>query len=326
MMAVLSINLLWIVFDWIYAYEGVKTLVSQSWPSLYHLYNPIHRNFFFYDLGFVSIYVAEILIRWIVAINRHTYHRWFFYPFVHWYDVLGAVPVGTFRFFRIIRIVSVMYRLQRLQMVDLTRTSLYQLFVKYINIVIEEISDRVLLKILTGVQDQFRQGNPLVTQINSHILQPQRGMLAKWLSERLQQAINTNYSLYKGEIQKYVRQRIKLAIEKNRELSALGSIPVLGKRVNKNIENLVADLVFHVVNDSMEDVAFHRMSRVLDEVTEIILESLLSDHEGTDLDHNLSEVIAQAIEVIKGHVRVQQWKLREEVREEFVQDCEEKEN
>ncbi len=320
MMAILSINLIWILFDWIYALEIVKTTVSRYLPGIYHFYEPVHQKFFYYDLLFVSVYVTEILIRWTISIKRRTYHRWFFYPFIHWYDVLGSVPVGSLRFLRIIRIVSILFRLQRLQMIDFTQTYLYQKFVKYINILAEEISDRVILKILTGFQEQFRQGNPLADQINTNILKPQKGILVGWLSDRLQKAINTNYSTYREEIREYINQRIKLAIEKNRELATIGSIPVLGKRVNRNIENLVADLVFNVFNDSMEDVASNRMSQVIDEITEVFFESVFFEQEKTDLDYNLADTLDQAIEVVKDHVRIQQWKLREDMKHEYIQD------
>lgn len=320
MMAILSINLIWILFDWIYALELVKTTVSRYLPGIYHFYEPVHQKFFYYDLCFVSVYVTEILIRWTISIKRRTYHRWFFYPFIHWYDVLGSVPIGSLRFLRIIRIVSIIFRLQRLHMIDFTRTYIYQKFVKYLNILTEEISDKVILKILTGFQEELQQGNPLVTQINNNLLRPKKGTLVIWLSNRFQNAINTNYSKYKEEIRQYIRQRIKLAIEKNRELASIGAIPVLGKKVNQNIESLVADLVFNVLNDSMEDVATNRISQVIDEITEIILESILFDKEQTDLGHNLSDTLEEAIEIIKDHVRVQQWKLREEIRQEDIQD------
>lgn len=316
MMVVLSINIVWIIFDWIYAVEGVKMAISQHLPSFYHFYTPIHQNFFYYDLCFVSVYVLEILISWIISIKKKTYHRWFFYPFVHWYDVLGSIPVGTFRFIRIIRIISILYRLQRLHLIDFTRTYIYQMVSKYLNILAEEISDRVILKILAGFQDQFRQGNPLIGQIKTDILQPKKELLVEWLSTRFQNAIYTNYSTYKEEIRVYINQRIKQAIEKNRELSTIGSIPVLGKRVNQNIENLVADLVFHVLNDSMEDVASNRMNQIIDEITEVIWDSVLFDKEETDLEHKLSGTLVQAIEIVKNHVRVQQWKLREEMKEQ----------
>src|SRR5690606_42147929 len=48
-------------------------------------------------LLFVSVYLTEFSIRWLVAIARRTHERWFYFPFVHWYDLLGCIPVGSFR-------------------------------------------------------------------------------------------------------------------------------------------------------------------------------------------------------------------------------------
>lgn len=60
---------------------------------------------------FVSIFIAELLIRWMVTIHQKTYHKWFFYPVIHWFDVLGCIPVGSFRWLRLLRVFSILYRL-----------------------------------------------------------------------------------------------------------------------------------------------------------------------------------------------------------------------
>ena len=87
-------NLSLILFDWIYRVEAVQSAMETYTPDFYRFYSDsIHANFFEIDLAFVSVYLTEFVIRWAAAIARQTYHRWFFYPFVHWYDLLGCIPV-----------------------------------------------------------------------------------------------------------------------------------------------------------------------------------------------------------------------------------------
>lgn len=130
-------------------------------PGFHAFYrDTIHSNFLFYDLCFVAVYLTEFVIRWIVAIARGTYHRWFFYPFAHWYDLLGCIPVGSFRWLRILRVVGLLMRLQRMGIIDLSQTWLGQTILKYYNIVVEEISDRVVINVLSGAQREIGVAAP----------------------------------------------------------------------------------------------------------------------------------------------------------------------
>src|SRR5699024_6365167 len=127
MMVLLLVNLSLIIFDWLFLTSFVKEFLFTHANSFYHYYNEnIHKNFLTIDLFFVAIFLTELLIRWGIAIRGHAYHRWFFYPFVHWYDTLGCIPIASFRFFRILRIVSIGYRLQRLSIIDLRKTYLFR--------------------------------------------------------------------------------------------------------------------------------------------------------------------------------------------------------
>jgi len=40
-------------------------------PSFADAYNPIHKNFLFYDLIFVSIFLSEFTVRWVHAVYAH---------------------------------------------------------------------------------------------------------------------------------------------------------------------------------------------------------------------------------------------------------------
>ncbi|MDV7396135.1 hypothetical protein RZS08_32380, partial [Arthrospira platensis SPKY1] len=115
----------------------------------------IHTNFVAYDLVFVAIFLTEFVVRWIIAVHRNTYHRWFFYPFVHWYDLLGCIPVGSFRWLRLLRVISIVYRLQKYQIIDISNLYIVRFVRKYLNVLLEELSDRIVLNVLDGVQDEI---------------------------------------------------------------------------------------------------------------------------------------------------------------------------
>ncbi|MGM8888325.1 hypothetical protein ACS8FD_20520, partial [Psychrobacter sp. 1U2] len=63
--------------------------------------------------GFFTIFlIIELLVRWAIAIKDKVYYRWFFFPFVHWYEVLGCFP--QLRALRLFRAVIIGRRLHQL--------------------------------------------------------------------------------------------------------------------------------------------------------------------------------------------------------------------
>ena len=187
-------NLSLILFDWIYRVEAVQSAMETYTPDFYRFYSDsIHANFFEIDLAFVSVYLTEFVIRWAAAIARQTYHRWFFYPFVHWYDLLGCIPVGSFRWLRILRVVSLMYRLQKLGVVDFRDTAVGATVIKYYRILMEEISDRVVINVLDGAQREIRSGGAMMHRIEQDVLAPRRAQLVDYVAGRIADATRRSH-------------------------------------------------------------------------------------------------------------------------------------
>ncbi|MFW6415274.1 MAG: hypothetical protein ACOCZ2_03060 [Thermodesulfobacteriota bacterium] len=310
MLLILLANLSWIIFDWIYSITAVQTFLANNFSGFQNFYTPFHQHFFYYDLFFVAIFVTEILIRWGISIYKQTYHRWFFYPFVHWYDTLGCIPIGTLRFLRIIRIVSIFYRLQRLHIIDLTNTYIYRKIYKYMDALTEEITDRVIVKMIDGVQEHLTEESQVINQINQDVIRARKPQLTAWLSTGLQKAAQENYPVYKDEIRNYINTRIKEAVSKNREMSTLGYVPVLGQRINRNIERIVSDIVFNVFNDAMQDVNSDKLNHFIDEITDMIFEAVMKEDMDNDLNRALSDTLIQSLEIVKNQVLIQQWKYK----------------
>jgi hypothetical protein len=254
------------------------------------------------------------VIRWIIAVKNQKYYRWFFYPFVHWYDVLGCIPIGSFRFFRILRIIGLTIRLHKLGFVDLTKTYLYHKAIKYLNILTEEISDRVVLHVLSGLQREIEQGTPVLEQIVHDLVIPKRSELADWLSYKLQQATSTAYHDHIEDLQYYINQKITTAIGNNRELKVISKIPVVGGLVTDNLERTVCDMVESVVDECFQDLASPKNKEVVDDVANLVLDSFVNpDRErDTEMNQTVRDVALDSLELIKEQVRIQQWKVREE--------------
>lgn len=312
MLALILANLALIIFDWMFLNASFQHVLQQYVPAFYVWYDTtIHAHFFYIDLAFVSVFLLEIGVRWGLAIWRQTYHRWFFYPFIHWYDVLGCIPISSFRFLRVLRVFAIVPKIQRTGLIDLKDTYVYQSYLKYRDILIEEITDRVTVKILDGIQDGVRQGNPITERIVRDVIQPQQEALATAFAHRVQEAAATSYEPYRETFRAYVDDRVQEAVDQNQEIGIIGQIPGVGRPIRSLLQGAISDITFHVVDDVLHDVAAMDNDQLIAEITERSSDALVRGKYDERLNAILQEIVVDSLELIKEHVQIQQWKLEE---------------
>ena len=312
MLVLIVINLTLIVVDWGFASPFVQTQLQSFAPALYTWYDQtIHQHFLLYDLIFVSIFLTEILVRWGVAIYRQRYRRWFFYPFVHWYDVLGCIPVGSLRSLRLLRIVAMVPKLQRTGLIDLRKTALYQTFTTYRDIVLEEISDRVTVRILDGLKTEMQSSHEVTARIAEEVIAPQREALIEAVTHRLQEATAVAYQTQQENFHAYLNSVIEDAVRENREIGTLASLPGVGRPVADLLESAIRDIVFTVVDQMVRDVCSLDNNQALTQVTAASAEALMSPRYDPRLHRLSRSIVLQSLDVIKDHVQVRRWAEQE---------------
>jgi len=312
MMILIVINLTLIIVDWGFASPFVQAQMQSHAPALYTWYDQtIHQHFIVYDLAFVTVFVVEILVRWGLAIYRQRYHRWFFYPFVHWYDVLGCIPVGSLRSLRLLRLIAMIPKLQRTGLVDLRETYLYRTFEKYRDIMLEEVSDRVTVRIIEGVQDEIRTSQEVTQRIGEEVIAPQREALIEAVTHRLQEATAVAYQDQQEDFEAYLDSVIEDAVSRNREIGTLASLPGVGRPVANLLESAISDIVFNVVDQMVQDVCSLDNDQAITQVTSISAEALMSPKYDQRLNQLAQSMVLQSLDVIKDHVQIQRWKDQE---------------
>ena len=317
MMALLALNLLLILFDFSFSSNLFQSFFERYTPGFYHFYDAnIHQDFLAIDLWFVSIFVIELLIRWTIAVKNQKYHRWFFYPFIHWYDVLGCIPLGSFRFLRVLRVIGLTVRLHKLGVIDITSTYPFKKMMKYLGILTEEISDAVVIHVLSGLQEEIKNGSPVLDKIFSELVQPHREDLVEWMSWHLQQATSEAYNQHIDELQEYLHQKITSAIDQNRELKTISMIPVVGNVVTNNLEHAVTDVVGRVVDDCFQDLASPRNREVVSDVAHLVIDTFESEGNEWALNQMVKNIVVDSLEMIKDQVKIQQWKVRDQLLKE----------
>jgi hypothetical protein len=318
MILLVIFNLGFIAFDFHFQFPAVQRFWQAITPGFYEWYAGfIHPNFYQIDLIFVAIFVTELTVRWGVAIKNKSHDKWFFYPFIHWYDVLGCLPLSGFRLLRFLRLFSLTYRLQRMGAIDVTSTFIYKKVNKYINILTEEISDRVVINVLNGVQEEVEKGHPVSDRIVQDVLLPRKDTLVEWLSQRVSGAVTISYDQHRTELRGYIDKVVAHSVKENNEIKTIAMIPGVGRTITTTLQHAVADITFNVVDNMMKDLASADNKRGVREITDAVFDAILErDEENKELNEMIISMVSESLEVVKQEVLVKQWLVKEQEEKE----------
>ncbi len=308
MVLLVLFNLTWIIFDALFSVSWIQLILNFISPQFTTWYSTIiHPNFINYDLIFVVIYLIEFHIGWLLSAITQRYQRWFYYPFIHWYDLLGCIPIGSFRFLRVLRIISIAARLQRIGVLDIKKVPLYNTFIKYYNIIVEEVSDRVVVNVLNGTQEELKRSqDDVFDRILSDILIPQQQVLVDASLKHISHTALIMLHNHQDDLKLYIETLVHKALTNNSELKRIGWLPIVGNTVNSQLDNAISDIVNSIVNDLIKDIASPKMRDISGEIVNHTLTSI--EHHGFLNDKQSIEVVNDIIEIIKEQVKVQRWR------------------
>ena len=309
MILLVIINLTYIVIEWGFTINFVNDFLKEWLPMFHDWYDThLHRNFYWYDMFFVAIFITEFCIRWFHAVYHSHHHKWFFYPFIHWYDVLGCIPLGSFRFLRIFRVGSMVLRLHKMGVIDLRQSYLFRLYQRYSAVVMEEVSDRVVVNVLSGVQEEMKHGTPIVSKIIVDVIRPQKEILVDWLSSRIKQASDHHYERYQEQLREYVNRKVADAVRGSSDVKDISAIPIVGNTITGKLEKAVSDITFAVIEGIMKDLSSEENASVISELADVSMDMILLEEEDEQLNQVAMEMVDKSIEIIKDQVKVQRWK------------------
>ncbi len=299
------INLGLILFDSLFALAPINDALAALAPSAHHFYDArIHAHFIAIDLAFVSVFILDVLLGWAIAIGERRYARWYYYPFAHWYDVLGCIPLSGFRWLRALRIAVLAIRLQRLGLIDMRRWAVYGFFNRYYQLLLEELSDRVMVKLFTRLQQEIGTSDDLAERLLRDVVKPRRERLLDDLSQRLQGMVEAGYRDHRGAIEGYVSTLIHQALADNAEMRNLRRLP-MGGRVADTLDGALSDIAARLLQgavNGMQSAQFQALARGL---SERFFDAWLYQDE--DADRALEELLVDIIEVLKQQIFDRRW-------------------
>jgi hypothetical protein len=311
MLVLLIINLGWLIFDSLFALGWFSGLVERLLPAFHDWYaTGVAPHFWRYDLVFVAIFLTEFFVRWFISIRRETYLRWYFYPFLHWYELLGCIPLMGFRALRFLRIFSMLVRLNRLGVINLGSTAVGRFARTYYDVFMEEISDGVVLNVLERVQAELGSGQPLTHRIVDEVVLVRRRELVEQIGLQVDDILRRNYDLNKTAVHGYIENRIRSAVEQSEDVSRLARIPVFGSRATEMLERSVSDIARNLVETAVADLRSTDNRQVIEDIVHAVIDVLV-DH-GDRFHATTNDMLIDAIEILKERVRVQRWRERME--------------
>jgi len=303
MLFLIVINLTWMVFDFSFTAKFVQSFLKNISPSFFYFYRDIvHPDFLFFDFFFVAIFLFEFCFRWVISSVKKEFDSWVAFPFVYWYDLIGCIPFGSFRFLRLFRIVSLIVRLQKREIIDITDSWWYKGLNRYFQIFVEEVSDRVVVNVLNGVQKEMHYGDETIRRVVKEAIIPNQERFAEWIASRVQFAMGETYKQHRDDFRAYVDETVQEAVDNNKELQRLELIPIFGKQISNALSSSIADISFSVIERMMKDLSDIKSDSVVYEAINIGTKTALYKSSDEEVERISVDVVHQAIEVLKEQV------------------------
>ena len=259
-------------------------------------------HFWILDLPFLILFWIEFNVRWVIALRRKTYSRWFFFPLFNWYDVLGLIPMSFFRPFRLLRAVSMYMRLKRSELSNVgkdvfTRTVLY-----FSNIITEEVSDRVALRILSEFHEEVADGTH--TTIARSVVEPRKSEIETVIVSQIRQTLTDPTTM--SRLRTLVQLNLENAVEESEALRAVPLPNVILKPAVRAIGEVIVDTTLETVAGTIDSAEGEEAVR---EVAGAILEDIFYGPGLAQFESMIKEITLQVIDHMRDVVSVKKWAL-----------------
>ncbi|MBB6461446.1 hypothetical protein [Flammeovirga kamogawensis] len=321
---IILFQMLWLAFNSLYSTQIFKDfldLISVDFTRLYGKY--IYENFEIVELFFSTFYLLEFFQSWYESYKDKQFAKWYFYPFVYFYDFIGSFP--GMHVFRLFRVFALLARWHKLQVINLENLGLVRTALHVKEVVVEEISDAVVINVLESVKDELSSGGYANQKFMSDVVKPYQENLSIWISRKVMHAMQETYSNRQQVLEQYVSVLIEDAVKNNDEMKDIKKVPIVGDYASSRLEDAISDIVYKVINDLFEDIASERNEEVLKEVVYEIMEGMLFSKTKDENGKLVQELGSTILDAVISRVSVKQWQMREKMWEDEKQkDLEEK--
>ncbi|MGR3977110.1 preprotein translocase subunit SecA [Acinetobacter sp. 1207_04] len=255
---------------------------------------------------FIIFLCVELGVRWFIAIINKHHARWFFFPFIHWYEILAIIPM--LRFLRLIRVVVIGYRIHELGY-KVIPNGLKKRILFYYSVIMEELSDRVVITVIDGIKQELDTSSTH-KQIIHDLVDHHREMFSVVLAEILQESLAVELKVYQQQISDGVGQIVRQAIEDTPQLTQLlRLIPIAGGMIENQIQNIGQQLGENITQGLIEP--FTSGSVLQPNTTYQLISEKVSNLniENQKLEELVESVVNESLESLRKQVKIKQWQL-----------------
>ncbi len=278
----------------------IRPLLEINYFRGYNLDGKLVDHFWLIDLPFLALFWIEFVTRWNLAIRRRTYARWYFFPIFHWYDLLSLIPVTALRPLRLLRVVSIYMRLRQSDLSKVGRDFLSRGVAYISNIITEEVSDRVAVRILDEYREEIEDGTHI--RIARAVVRPRREEIERVVVTQLRSILTDQETI----------ERFRLLLTLNlenavAESESLRSLP---------LPHLVVAPVVRTVGEVILETTLETISSTLDSpdgeeavqaVAASIIDAFFEGPALAELESLVRDISLQVIDHMKEVVAVQKW-------------------
>lgn len=255
---------------------------------------------------FITFLVVELGIRWLIAIINKHHARWFFFPFIHWYEILAIIPY--LRFLRLIRAGIIAYHFHELGY-KVIPDSIMKHILFYYRVLMEELSDRVVITVIDGIKHELDTSSSHKKIIHD-LVDHHRERFAQTLAEILQESLAVELKAQSAQITHNVGQIVRQAIEDTPQLTQLlRLIPIAGSRIENQIQNIGQQLGENITQGLVQP--FIQGSVQNPNATYQLISTKLSqiNIENQHLEELVESVVYESLESLRKQVKVKQWQI-----------------
>lgn len=309
MLFVVALNLIFIIFDWHFQFDFFQNFLKSLSLDFFNWYKiQIHPNFLLYDFYFVGIFITELLLSWIFSVKNKDYRRWWFYPFVHWYDVLGCIPLGVFRWLRFFRVISMMIKLHKMQVINLKENIFYKLIKDLYITFTNKVTNKVLKNLVTGIHREVtknvksekpkkREGDAI-----SSAIEPDLEVLSKVLRQKIQRIASQNYNQHREAWKLRIETVVRDGFNQSEEIKNIDKLPLVGKQITKTLEASLSDITYQLVDSLFKQVSTDETGKLLEDTFQTTIKSALKKEENQTIAQEDDEELNRILRKVLGRI------------------------
>jgi hypothetical protein len=288
------------VFD-----RQIAPMLEVNYFRGFELNGRLVDHFWKIDLPFLILFWIEFIFRWTLAIRRRTYARWYFFPIFFWYDLLSLIPVTALRPLRLLRIASIYMRLRQSGLSRVGRDFLSRGVAYISNIITEEVSDRVAVRILDEYREEIVDGTHV--RIARATIEPRRAEIERVLVSQIRAILTDEDTIER--FRQLLQLNLANAVDESESLRSLPLPHIVVKPVVSTLGEVLLDTTLETIGKTLDSVDGQEAVRAL---ADSILEALFYGPALAELESLAKDISLQVIDRMKEVVTVKKWALPDE--------------